>query len=101
LVLIEPDDIAEGLVEPLEQGGHTKGDLAAFLADVQRFIAAGTDLPVPAGDTRWPPFPEPLCGVIAYASPRTRGLALFALDVLLRINPGFFVPAFILSGIVW
>jgi hypothetical protein len=38
---------AEGLVEPLEQGGHTKADPSGFLTEMGNLIDAGTDIEVP------------------------------------------------------
>jgi hypothetical protein len=38
---------AEGLVEPLEQGGHTKSDPSGFLTEMGKLIDAGTDIEVP------------------------------------------------------
>lgn len=38
---------AEGLVEPLETGGHTKADPSGFLTAIGKLIDAGTDIEVP------------------------------------------------------
>ncbi|CRI63925.1 conserved hypothetical protein [Thiocapsa sp. KS1] len=37
----------EGLVEPLEQGGHTKADPSGFLTEIGKLIDDGTDIQVP------------------------------------------------------
>jgi hypothetical protein len=39
--------------------------------------------------------------VFAFASPKTRGLAVVALGFLLWINPGVFAGVLMLIGIVW
>ena len=38
---------AEGLVEPLETGGHTKADPSGFLTEIGKLIDAGTEIQVP------------------------------------------------------
>jgi hypothetical protein len=38
---------AEGLVVPLETGGHTKADPSGFLTAIGKLIDAGTDIEVP------------------------------------------------------